>query len=162
MSPIAIGLDGLLILLLLITLMVGLRLDRRLKGLRADHAGFAKAVSELDQALARADAGLKELRAGAAEAQSVLAGRVQEARAAAARLDELIAKAGQAPAPLPRGEGRVELVRPRTAAEPAAPVQLDERRQLRSRARVDEDLCETAAEAEAEPLPRLRFGGAGR
>ena len=92
MSPIPIGLDGLLILLLLITLMVGLRLDRRLKGLRADHAGFAKAVAELDAALARAEGGLKELRTATADAQAVLTTRVQEARSAAARLDELPAE----------------------------------------------------------------------
>lgn len=164
MSPIAIGLDGLLILLLLITLMVGLRLDRRLKGLRSDHAGFAKAVAELDQALARAEGGLKELRAGTAEAQTVLATRVQEARFAAARLDELIAKAALAPVPAPalaaaaQREAPLELVRPRPA--PAEPVQLDARREVRSRARVDEDLFAETAEAEA--FPRLRFGGAAR
>lgn len=164
MSPIAIGLDGLLILLLLITLMVGLRLDRRLKGLRGDHAGFAKAVAELDQALARAEGGLKELRAATTEAQTMLASRVKEAHSAAARLDELIAKAALAPVPAPapaaaaQREVPLELVRPRPA--PAEPVQLDARREVRSRARVDEDLFAEAGEAEA--LPRLRFGGAAR
>jgi hypothetical protein len=167
MSPIAIGLDGLLILLLLITLMVGLRLNGRLKGLRADHASFAKAVSELDAALLRAEGGLKELRTATAEAQTVLAGRVQDARSAAARLDELIAKAAlasvPAPAPIapaPREAAPLELLRPRPAPEPAAePVRLDARRELRSRARVDEDLF--AAE-DTDSFPRLRFGGAAR
>lgn len=167
MSPIAIGLDGLLILLLLITLLVGLRLERKLKGLRADHAGFAKAVAELDQALGRAEGGLRELRAGTAEAHSVLTARVQEAKAAAVRLDELVAKAALAPAPAPLPTLRreepapLELVRPRPAAEPEEPVQLDARRPVRSRARVDEDLF--ASGAETESLPRLRFAsGAGR
>jgi hypothetical protein len=162
MSPIAIGLDGLLILLLLITLLVGLRLERKLKGLRADHAGFAKAVSELDQALSRAEGGLKELKAGTAEAHSVLTARVQEARAAAARLDELTAKAA-APAPTIRREepAPLELVRPRAAPPAEEPVQLDARRPARSRARVDEDLFDTAPETDA--FPRLRFAsGAGR
>lgn len=168
MSPIAIGLDGLLILLLLITLLVGLRLERKLKGLRADHAGFAKAVGELDQALNRAQGGLKELKAGTAEAHSVLTARVQEARAAASRLEELMAKAAAAPAHAPRREepAPLELVHPRPvpATPPAAeePVRLDVRRDARSRARVDEDLFETGSAA-AEAFPRLRFAsGAAR
>lgn len=163
MSPIAIGLDGLLILLLLITLLVGLRLERKLKGLRADHAGFAKAVSELDQALSRAEGGLKELKAGTAEAHSVLTARVQEARAAAAKLEQVMEKAAAAPAPAPRREepAPLELVRPRPAPVAEEPVRLDARRDARSRARVDEDLFETGAAA--EPFPRLRFAsGAAR
>jgi hypothetical protein len=165
MSPIAIGLDGLLILLLLITLLVGLRLERRLKGLRADHAGFAKAVGELDQALARAEGGLRELKAGTAEAHSVLTARVQEAKAAAVRLDELVAKAALAPTttPAPRREAPapLELVRPHRAPPAEEPVQLDARREVRSRARVDEDLFEAGAETDS--APRLRFAsGAGR
>ena len=164
MSPIAIGLDGLLILLLLITLMVGLRLERKLKGLRADHAGFAKAVSELDQALSRAEGGLKELKAGTAEAHSVLTARVQEARAAAAKLEQVMEKTAAAPAPTPRREepAPLELVRPRPAPVAEEPVRLDVRRDARSRARVDEDLFETGSAA-AEPFPRLRFAsGAAR
>jgi hypothetical protein len=167
MSPIAIGLDGLLIILLLITFTIGLRLERRLKGLRADHVGFAKAVSELDQALARAEAGLRDMRNSASETQAALADRIQEARAAAVRLDELTAKAAKAPQPAPRPaeveeRGVLELSRPTPVREApaavAAPVEFETRRDARSRARVDEDLFE----AEAEAFPRLRFAAGGR
>lgn len=172
MSPIAIGLDGLLILLLVVTFTLGLRLNGRLKGLRADHAGFAKAVAELDQALARAETGLRDMRGAAAETQAALGARIQEARAAAARLDELTARAALAPAPqapIQRAAeelGALDLGRPVPVREApaAAPIPLDARRDARSRARVDEDLFETTAAAEpvAESFPRLKFAAGGR
>lgn len=174
MSPISIGLDGLLIMLLLITLFVGLRLNGKLKGLRADHAGFAKAVGELDQALLRAEAGLAELRTASTQAQTIITARIQEARSAAIRLDEAVAKAALTPvpqpapaqafAPRPRAEpAPLDLGRPTTSQTVAAeaPIALDSRRDARSRARVDEDLF--AADPEpADAFPRLKFAAGGR
>lgn len=174
MSPISIGLDGLLILLLVVTFTLGLRLNGRLKGLRADHAGFAKAVAELDQALARAETGLREMRGAAAETQAALAARIQEARVAATRLDEMTARAALTPAPAPQTViqraaeelSTLDLGRPIPARDvPAAtPIPLDARRDARSRARVDEDLFETtdAAEPVVETFPRLKFAAGGR
>jgi hypothetical protein len=170
MSPIAIGLDGLLILLLLLTFALGLKLERRLKGLRADHAGFAKAVAELNDALARAETGLAELRSAGAQAQAALTSRISEARNAAVRLDELTAKAALTPPPVQTAvaaQPALRDIRPldlepaplaRPAAEAAPPVPAQAARDGRSRARVDEDLFEAAHEA----FPKLRFAAGGR
>ena len=54
MSLIAVALNLLLAVLLVVALGFGWRLERRLKALRDSHAGFAKAVADLDQAAARA------------------------------------------------------------------------------------------------------------
>jgi len=174
MSPITVGLDGLLIMLLLITLFIGLRLNARLKGLRADHAGFAKAVGELDQALIRAQAGLAELRTASTQAQSALNERLQDAMAAGVKLEQLIAKASAVPAPAPRLAPAPSPVahaeQPLELRAPADPIRLEPRRDPRSRARVDEDLFDTglatapaqAPEPAAEAFPRLRFAAGGR
>jgi hypothetical protein len=176
MSPISIGLDGLLIMLLLITFTLGLRLNGRLKGLRADHANFAKAVGDLDKALAAAARALADLRAAGAEAQTVLGGRIQEARAAASRLEDLTAKATLAATAASPTDiisraaeelgvlelGRAAAQRPAApqAHNDPAPAPFEPRRDVRSRARVDEDLFETGAPAET-PV-RLRFAGGRR
>ena len=62
MSAIAIGLNLMLAGLLAAALMMGYRLNARLKALRESHEGFAKAVAELDAAAARAEQGLADLR----------------------------------------------------------------------------------------------------
>ncbi|PMU07094.1 flagellar positioning protein PflI, partial [Pseudomonas sp. FW305-20] len=62
MSPVALGLDGLLITLLVAALALGLRLNARLKGLKDGQSEFAKAAQELNQAVNRAEAGLAALR----------------------------------------------------------------------------------------------------
>jgi hypothetical protein len=88
MSPIAIGMDLLLAALLLGALMMGYRLNDRLKALRASQLDFAKAVMELDSAAARAEAGLTALRAAAEEAHDSLLARIDTARALATRLEK--------------------------------------------------------------------------
>lgn len=87
MSPIALGLDLILAILLISALVVGLRLNARLKTLQAGQAGFVKAAIELNQAAARADAGLTALRAAAEEVHEGLVTRIDTARQLAARLD---------------------------------------------------------------------------
>ncbi len=87
MSPIALGLDLILAILLLSALVVGMRLNARLKTLQAGQAGFVKAAIELNQAAARADAGLTALRAAAEEVHDGLLTRIDTARQLAARLD---------------------------------------------------------------------------
>ena len=82
MSIIALGMNLLLAGLLVAALVVGLRLNRRLKALRDSHDGFAKAVRELNAAAARAEQGLADLRAATDEATDDLADRIEKGRAA--------------------------------------------------------------------------------
>jgi septal ring factor EnvC (AmiA/AmiB activator) len=90
---IAFGLNVILGVLLICGLMMGLRLDKRLRGLRENHEGFAKAVQELDQAALRTEASLATLRAGTEAARTELAARIDQARLLTQRLDKLMADA---------------------------------------------------------------------
>jgi hypothetical protein len=96
MSAIAIGMNLMLAGLIIAALMLGLRLNARLKALRDSHEGFAKAVAELDAAAQRAEQGLADLRAATDEAQDALADRIEKARALTAKLDKQLQSA---PAP---------------------------------------------------------------
>jgi hypothetical protein len=95
--------DGILGLLLLVAIMIGLRLDKKLVALRSAHEGFAKAVAELDDAAIRAHASLKELRTHADESQDLLHGRVIAARDALQKLDLQIARAERVQRDLDKG-----------------------------------------------------------
>jgi ABC-type transporter Mla subunit MlaD len=90
---IALGLNFLLGILLICGLMLGLRLDQRLRGLRESHADFAKAVEELDQAALRTEASLAALRERTEEARTELGARIDQARLLTQRLDKLTADA---------------------------------------------------------------------
>ena len=74
MSPIGLVLNLFLGVLLLFALMLGMRLERRLKALREGHLDFTKAVAELDQAALRTESVLADLRATTHQAQAVLGG----------------------------------------------------------------------------------------
>ncbi len=87
MSPIAAGLDGLLALLLILALVLGARLNARLKTLREGQAGFAAAVLELNQAAARAESGLVALRTASESAHDELLARIETARGLIGRLE---------------------------------------------------------------------------
>ena len=93
MSLIPIILNVLLAVLLMAALLVGWRLERRLKELRQSHLGFAKAVQELDVAALRAQAGLDQLRIAADEAGDVLGDRLIRAREMSEKLQSMIATA---------------------------------------------------------------------
>ena len=84
---IGIVLDVLLGSLLLAAIVVGLRLEKRLRALREGQADFAKAVSELNNAAAKTEASLAEVRSATLQAQTTLADHTQDARAAAAKLE---------------------------------------------------------------------------
>ena len=88
MNLISVGLELLLAGLLGAALYVGVKLERRLKVLRESHADFAKAVSELNEAVARADHGLAELKGATREAQTALAERTHDARNVSVKLEE--------------------------------------------------------------------------
>jgi hypothetical protein len=102
MSLIALAMNGFLAVLLIAALVFGWRLERRLKALRDSHEGFAKAVTELDQAAARAEQGLADLRAATDEAAETLAVRIERAQALAAQLEERTSR------PLPPTSARPE------------------------------------------------------
>jgi hypothetical protein len=96
MSPVVIALDLLLVSLLVLTLVLGVRLNGRLKGLKQSHAGFEKAVVELNQAAARAEAGLAALRETSAEAHDALLERIDTARSLTTRLERATFQAEKA------------------------------------------------------------------
>lgn len=154
MSVAVIGLNLLLVLLLVAALAFGWRLERRLKALRDSHDGFARAVADLDAAAARAEQGLADLRAATDEAADSLAGRIETAKALAARLDQGVTASSTRivddaervvqPASAPVRE-RMVFTRPEPAVTP------------RSKARVDDDLFDPDPEA-----GRLRAISGGR
>jgi hypothetical protein len=100
-SPIAIGLDALLALLLLLALGLGVQLNTRLKALRQSQASFAASVQELNQAAAKAEAGLAALRAASETAHDDLLARIETARALVGRLERASADAERAAHALP-------------------------------------------------------------
>lgn len=104
MSAVAIGLNLMLAGLLAAALMMGYRLNARLKALRESHEGFARAVAELDAAAARAEQGLADLRAATDEAHDALADRIEKARALTAKLDRQLQNAPQSAAASHRAE----------------------------------------------------------
>jgi len=95
MSIIGLIMNLLLAGLLAAALVMGWRLNRRLKALRDSHDGFAIAVRELNAAAGRAEQGLADLRAATDEATDELADRIAKGRALATKLERLI---DQAPA----------------------------------------------------------------
>lgn len=103
MSPVAAGLDGLLALLLLLALALGLKLNTRLKALREGQAGFAAAVIELNQAAARAEAGLEALKLASESAHDDLLTRIETARGLVGRLERAGADAHRILDGLPEG-----------------------------------------------------------
>ena len=98
MTVFAFALNCLLAMLLLAAMMVGLRLEKRLKGLRDSNEGFAKAAADLNLAIARAEGGLAEMRTALKDAEETVTERVDEARAAARKLEAAMQRAHSLPA----------------------------------------------------------------
>ena len=135
MSPIGLGLDGFLILLLGAAMWIGVRLNGKLRDLKDSQAGFIKAVGELDGAAMRAESGLQALREATTEAHDQLLGRIETARGLAARLDRVLPEAetaaaaaveaaqaaSQAAARADAAAVRTSLARPEPAVAPARP-----------------------------------------
>jgi hypothetical protein len=135
MSPIALGLDLILAILLVSALVVGLRLNARLKILQAGQTEFVTAAIELNQAAARADAGLAALRAAAEEVHDGLVARIDTARQLAARLEGISERAPAAAA--------VEAAEPR-ALVANAPIRFTPR-PARAIRELDDDLFDIPA-----------------
>ena len=160
MSPIALILNLALGALLVGAIILGQRLDKRLRALRDSHNAFAKSVSELDYAAQRTQEGLNELKRTAEEARTDLAERIDEARTLSARLLKLSAEAQSKTEALERINAQVKAPRPILlrglgAEQPSAPVMpaaptLDAQPAARpvpaarSRALVDDELFESA------------------
>jgi len=89
MSFIGLAMNLLLAALLVAALVMGWRLNRRLKALRDSHEGFAVAVRELNTAAARAEQGLADLRAATDDAVDLLGDRIEKGRVLAAKLEKL-------------------------------------------------------------------------
>lgn len=129
MSAVAFCMDLILGSLLLAALLVGMRLEKRLKALRESQAGFAGAVLELDAAIARAEQGLAELKSAAMEAHTTVADRLQDAKGMTARLDKQTQCAGEAAERLEKAIERYaslpirdfSAARPRNVPQPAHP-----------------------------------------
>ena len=165
MNAIAFCLDLILASLLLAALFVGLRLDRKLKALKESQAGFVGAVAELDTALIRAQDSLGALKSAAAHAEIAVADRIQDARGATARLDQLTKAAGEASEKLERLLERYpsSAGHSPTAAHPAAgrdPAFLELRDRaseyLQSRRPIAREALSRAAPEPKSPAPRPR------
>jgi len=113
MGDVGLVMDAVLMLLLVAALAFGVRLEKKLSALRAGQAAFAGAVTDLNQAAARAEAALSSLRAASQETD-MLHDRIVKARQLKAELEGLTERRGAQIAARPE---------PR-AAEPAveAPV----------------------------------------
>lgn len=126
---IGLVMDAVLMLLLVCAVGFGVRLDRRLKALREGQAAFAGAVTELNQAAARAEAALASLRAAGQETD-LLHDRIVRARELKGELERLIARGGASVdrAPTPAAQPAVTIApspssapRPRAEASSEAP-----------------------------------------
>ncbi|HWA63408.1 MAG TPA: DUF6468 domain-containing protein, partial [Caulobacteraceae bacterium] len=93
MSAVALILNLLLGALLVAALLLGWRLERRLRALKDSQANFTQAVADLDRAATRAEQGLADLRAATDEAAEALAGRIERARELSQRLDAVMSRA---------------------------------------------------------------------
>jgi hypothetical protein len=83
-----LSLELLLAALLVATLLFGFKLERKLRALRDNQAGFIKALSELDGAAARTENGLEMLRQATDEARGALVPQIEAARDVARRLEQ--------------------------------------------------------------------------
>jgi hypothetical protein len=147
---ISIGLNLILGVLLACALVLGLRLERKLRGLRDSHADFSKAVGELDRAAGRTETSLAALRAGTETAKSEVASRIDQARIACQRLEKLVADADKAATRL----AAQPLALLDRAPPPARPVQAPPPAPAPSAiARPEPELLRPAAPVQARPEP---------
>jgi hypothetical protein len=147
---ISIGLNLILGALLFCALVLGLRLERKLRGLKDSHADFAKAVGELDRAAGRTENSLAALRAGTETAKSEVASRIDQARIACQRLEKLVADADKAATRL----AAQPLALLDRAPPPARPVQTPPPAPAPSAiARPEPDFERPAAPVQSRPAP---------
>lgn len=143
MTFIGIAMNLLLAGLLLAAMVVGLRLNKRLKALRDSHEGFEAAVRELNVAAQRAEQGLADLRAATDEATDMLSDRIEKGRALAGKLERLVSAAPELPTPMAAERGH-----PARTMPSAMPV-----RETAAEQRLTAILAAARARIEAESAP---------
>lgn len=154
MTFIGIAMNLILAGLLLAAMVVGLRLNRRLKALRDSHTGFEVAVRELNLAAQRAEQGLADLRAATDEATDTLSDRIEKGRALAGKLERLVSAAPE----LPRAAApeRAQPLRPMPSVMPIRESAAEQRLSAllaAARARIDAENAQVAETPLAnEPL----------
>ena len=159
MSIVALSMNILLGVLLVGALIMGWRLERRLKTLRSGHDDFAKAVADLDNAALRAQSALVSLRLASQEAEEGLAGRIAEAHELTAILERTMTERPRRPGAVAepaRDDDWLDRPLP-PVRERAAPARFEPQTTARSRARIDDDLFEPE-----QPSGRLRAIPGGR
>lgn len=133
----AILIDGVVILLLGVTIFVAFRLDRRLQSVRSVQHELAGVIRELNTAAARAEAGIQGLKLAAQSGGQELEVQIKQARAAADELAILLKSAERAGrlAPVARADAVADLrpsavPLPRPQPEPRQSSALDALRSL--------------------------------
>ena len=162
MSVVAVAMNLVLAALLGAALVMGWRLNRRLKTLRDSHDSFAVAVRELNAAAARAEQGLADLRTSTDEAIDLLSDRIEKGRALAAKLEKLAQAAPAVPA-APRAdeldlaqERRLGALLAAAREARARPERLVRREPVaRPKPAFEDDLFD-------DPAPEPSFRGGGR
>ena len=131
MSLLALSMDVFLAVLLIAALVMGVRLNARLKALRQSHEGFARAIVDLNDAAVRAERGLAGLREAATETHDSLLARIDTARSLAAKLDGQIQTA--------RGLIESQALTRAQTVPPAAPAPAPARQARPTRQRLPEE-----------------------
>lgn len=150
-----ISLELLLAGLLVATLALGVRLERKLRALRDSQAGFVKAMQELDGAASRTQTGLEKLRQATDEARGALLPRIEAAQSAAIKLEHLTGDAEIAAKRAEAAAREVEAAAAKLAsaiARPRPPVQAPAERLPEPQLR---------APAQARPEPQLQAPAPG-
>lgn len=150
MNLTGIIMDTVLIGLLLLALWFGVRLNNRLKVLRAGQEEFARAVSELDQAAIRAHHSLKELRADADDSQELLHGRILAAREVLQKLETQVTRAERTARDLEGNVASVSALQSR-AEEAARQIALASRPEPRPETRMETRSSAPVREVRTQP-----------
>jgi hypothetical protein len=106
MSPITLGLEGLLAILLAACLYYCWRLERRLNALRNGNDGVIAAAAELAQATAQAEAAVRTLRSTATDAGRDLQARIDDAKVLSERMGLAVGRV-RTPTDLSAARGRM-------------------------------------------------------
>jgi len=118
MGPlVSLVLEGLVVLLLGVTIFYCLLLDRRLRALRSGQDGLRQVIEGLDAATARAQHSIRELRKAGDEVSENLGGNIAKARSLADELELMIDSGERLAARL---EGGRASRRPGTSSGPSA------------------------------------------
>lgn len=165
MSLIGLALDVVLMALLVGALLFGMRLNARLKALRAGQEAFAKAVSELDDAAIRAHQSLRELRGNTEETHELLHGRVVAARELIQKLETATARAEKAARSIETGLANQALLQ--SLSEPSAPSRSTPppmalsvpARRTEARAPFDRDIVRSEHDVDDEDVPDRVLAG---